>query len=71
MNITDPIFHDEAKAAAHIFNTRIKKDRAIFDKGPTAKSQAITQFVWWISDDVVDWLSANSKVSLAVGLRPL
>lgn len=53
------------------WRNRIAHHRAIFDKGPTAKSQEIMQFVWWISEDVVDWLSANSKIGLAVGLRPL
>lgn len=62
--------HDRVEVIRR-WRNRIAHHRAIFDKGPTAKSQEITQFVWWISSDVVDWLSANSKVALAVGLRPL
>jgi hypothetical protein len=53
------------------WRNRIAHHRAIFDKGPTAKGQEVTQFVWWISEDLVDWLSRASKVGVAVGLRPL
>lgn len=52
------------------WRNRIAHHRAIFDKGPMAKSQDTLQLVRWISHDLADWLGASSKIPIAIQLRP-
>lgn len=53
------------------WRNRIAHHKAIFDEGPTRKHQETIQLVRWVCHDVADWLTAASKVPIAVALRPV
>ena len=52
------------------WRNRIAHHRAIFDQGPTKRYQETLQLVRWVSHDVSDWLTASSRVSAAIAIRP-
>lgn len=53
------------------WRNRIAHHKAIFDQGPTRKYQETLQLVRWVCHDVADWLTAASRVSEAIALRPV
>lgn len=53
------------------WRNRIAHHKPIFDRGPTAKFQEITQLIHWVCHDVAGWVTAASTVTEAVQLRPV
>lgn len=53
------------------WRNRIAHHKAVFDQGPTRKYQETVQLIRWVCHDVADWVTAASKVSEAIALRPV
>ena len=52
------------------WRNRIAHHRAIFDKGPMRKHQDAVDLINWVCGNTGDWVAAESKVPIAIGLRP-
>ncbi len=53
------------------WRNRIAHHKPIFDRQPSAKYQEILQLSHWVCHDVATWITSASKVSNAIGLRPI
>lgn len=52
------------------WRNRIAHHKPVFDQGPMRKLQESIQLIKWVCEDTAEWVTANSKVSAAIDLRP-
>lgn len=53
------------------WRNRIAHHKPIFDRGPSAKLQETLQLIHWVCHDVATWVTAATKVTVAIQLRPV
>jgi hypothetical protein len=52
------------------WRNRIAHHHAVFDKRPTHKHQDALTLIGWVCSDTKEWVSSQSKVPIALSLRP-
>jgi len=53
------------------WRNRIAHHKPVFDQGPMRKHQETIQMIRWVCQETADWVTANSKVTAAIDLRPI